>query len=84
MRYLIVVLLLLFPALVFAAEEAQYTLNCELITGAQCKEKCSETDVMVKQVERMGGEKKGAIVDLDCSKKGKDFKCCVDKSKIKE
>ncbi len=82
MRYLIVVLLSLFPALVFAAEKAEYNLNCELVSGAQCKEKCSENDVMVKQVEAMGGEKKGAIADLDCSSKGKDFKCCVDKTKI--
>ncbi len=82
MRYVIVVLLLLFPTLVFAAEQAEYTLNCELITGAQCKEKCSDNDVMVKQVEALGGEKKGAIADLDCSKKGKDLKCCVDKAKI--
>jgi hypothetical protein len=84
MRYLIVVSILLFPALVFAAEEAQYTLNCELISGAQCKEKCSESEVLVRQVEALGGEKQGSTADLDCSKYGKNFKCCVDKSKMKE
>jgi hypothetical protein len=84
MRYLIVVLMLLFPSLVFAAQEAQYTLDCELISGAQCKAKCSESDVMVRQVEIMGGEKQGSVADLDCSKYGKEFKCCVDKSKMKE
>lgn len=84
MRYLIVVLLLLFPTLVFAAEEAQYTLNCELISGAKCKEKCSGNDVWVRQVEAMGGVKQGTIADADCSKYGKEFKCCVDKAKITE
>ena len=82
MRYLIVVLLLLFPAVVFAAEKVQYTLNCEYISGAQCKKTCSESDVMVRQVEIMGGEKKGSMADLDCSKQGKELKCCVDKKKM--
>ncbi len=81
MRYLIVVLVLLLPAMVFAAEKSEYILNCELISGGQCKEKCSESDVMVKQVEALGGEKKGALADAVCPQ-GKELKCCVDKGKI--
>ncbi len=82
MRYLIAALLFLLPALAFAAEKAEYTLNCELISGAKCKDKCAETDVLIKQVEALGGEKKGAVADVDCSKQGKELKCCVDKTKI--
>ncbi len=82
MHYLIVVFLLLLPTLSIAAEKSEYTLNCELISGAKCKDKCAENDVLVKQVEALAGEKKGAIADADCSKQGKELKCCVDKSKI--
>ncbi len=81
MRYLIVVLLL-FPTLAFAAQEAQYTLNCEYISGGQCKKACSDSDTRVRQVEILGGEKQGSIADLNCSMYGKEFMCCVDKAKI--
>ena len=81
MRYLIVVLLL-FPALAFAAQEAQYSLDCEYISGGQCKKTFSKSDTRIRQVEIMGGEKQGSIADVECSKHGKEFKCCVDKEKI--
>jgi len=83
MRYLIVVLLL-FPTLVFAGQEAQYSLNCEYISGGHCKKACSDSDTRVRQVEIMGGEKQGSIADVDCSMYGKEFTCCVDKEKIKK
>ena len=81
MRYLIVVLLLL-PTLAFAAEKEKYSLKCELISGGHCKQTCSENDVKVKQVEAMGGEKKGTIADVDCKEQGKDYLCCVEKDKL--
>jgi hypothetical protein len=83
MRYLIVVLMLL-PALASAGQKAQYSLDCENISGGQCKKVCSDSDQRVRQVEIMGGEQKGSIADVDCSKYGKEFKCCVDKEKIKK
>jgi hypothetical protein len=83
MRYFIVVLML-FPVLAFAGQKAQYSLNCEDISGGQCKKTCSDSDTRVRQVEIMSGEKQGAIADVDCSKNGKEFKCCVDKEKIKK
>jgi hypothetical protein len=75
---------MLFPALSFAGQKAQYSLNCEYISGGQCKKACSDSDTKVMQVEIMGGEKQGSIADVDCSKYGKEFKCCVDKEKIKK
>lgn len=83
MRYLIVALLLL-PTLVLAAEEAEYSLKCEYISGGQCKKTCSESDVKVRQVEAMGGEKMGTIADVDCNEHGKDYVCCVEKNKLTE
>ena len=81
MRYLIVVLLLL-PTLALAAEKVEYSLKCEYISGGHCKETCSESDVRVKQVEAMGGERKGTIADADCSEQGKNHLCCVEKDKL--
>ena len=83
MRYLIVVLLLL-PSLAFAAQKEKYSLNCEDISGGQCKKACAESDTKVKQVEIMEGEKQGTIADVDCSTYGKDYSCCVDNGKIKK
>jgi len=83
MRYLIVALFLL-PTFALAAEKVEYSLNCEYISGADCKKTCSESEVKVKQVEVMGGEKKGAIADVDCSEQGKDSICCVEKDKLIE
>ena len=81
MRYLIVALLL-FPAFALAAEKVEYSLKCEYISGGHCKAACSEGDVKVKQVEVMGGEKKGAVADVDCGEQGKDNLCCVEKDKL--
>ena len=81
MSYLLVALLL-FPTFALAAEKAEYFLKCEYISGGHCKTTCSESDVKVKQVEVMGGEKKGAIADVDCSEQGKDHLCCVEKDKL--
>ena len=81
MRYLIVGLLLL-PTLALAAEKAEYSLKCEYISGGYCKKTCSESDIKVKQVEAMGGEREGTIADLDCTEHGKDYLCCVEKDKL--
>ena len=81
MRYLIVILLLL-PTLALAAEKEKYSLKCELISGGHCKKTCSESDVKLKQVEAMGGERKGAIADVFCNEYGKDYLCCVEKDKL--
>jgi len=83
MRYLLVVLLLL-PTLALAAEKAEYSLKCDYISGGHCKKSCSESDVKVKQVEAMGGERQGTIADVDCTEHGKDYLCCVEKDKLKE
>ena len=81
MRYLMVALLL-FPTFALAAEKVEYSLNCEYISGGHCKRTCSESEVKVRQVEVMGGEKKGAIADVDCSEQGKGYLCCVEKDKL--
>jgi len=81
MRYLLVALLL-FPTFVLAAEKVEYTLKCEYISGGHCKETCLESDVRVKQVEVMEGEKKGAIADVECDEYGKGYPCCVEKDKL--
>jgi len=81
MRYLIVALLLL-PTFALAAEKAEYSLKCEYISGGYCKKTCSESDIKVKQVEAMGGEREGTIADLDCTEHGKDYLCCVEKDKL--
>ena len=83
MRYLVVVLLLL-PSLVFAAQKGKYSIKCEDISGGQCKKACAESDTRVKQVEIMEGDKQGTIADADCSAYGKDSLCCVEKEKIKK
>jgi len=81
MRYLIVALLLL-PTLALATEKAEYSLKCEYISGGHCKKTCSESDVRVKQVEAMGGERQGTIADVECDEHGKDYLCCVEKDKL--
>jgi hypothetical protein len=81
MRYLIVSLLLL-PTLALAAEKDKYSLKCELISGGHCKKTCSESDVKIKQVQSMGGEKKGVIADVVCNEYGKNYLCCVEKDKL--
>jgi len=83
MRYLVVALLLL-PTLALAVEKVEYSLKCEYISGGHCKKTCSESDVRVKQVEAMGGEKIGTIADVDCNEHDKDNLCCVEKDKLKE
>jgi hypothetical protein len=81
MRYLIVILLLL-PTLALAGEKEKYSFKCELISGGHCKKTCSEGDVKLKQVEAMGGERKGTIADVVCNESGKDYICCVEKDKL--
>jgi len=81
MRYLIIALFLL-PTFALAVEKVEYSLNCEYISGGHCKKACSESDVKVKQVEVLGGDKKGAIADVDCGEQGKDSICCVEKDKL--
>jgi hypothetical protein len=81
MRFLIVALLLL-PTLALAAGKEKYSLKCELIAGGHCKKTCAESDVKLKQVEAMGGEKKGIIADVVCNEQGKDYLCCVEKDKL--
>lgn len=83
MRYLVVVFVLL-PVLAFAAQNAEYTLDCELIAGAQCKKACAENETVLKQVDILGGELQGKVSDIVCTKQGKNLKCCVDKAKIKK
>jgi hypothetical protein len=81
MRYLIVILLLL-PTLAWAAEKEKYSLKCELISGGHCKKTCPESDVKLRQVEALGGERKGTIADVVCNEYGKDYLCCVEKDKL--
>jgi len=83
MRYLLVALLL-FPTLALAVEKVEYTLKCEYISGGHCKKACSESDVRVKQVEAMEGEKKGVIADVECDEQGKGYLCCVEKDKLRK
>ena len=85
MRYLMAVallFLLLLPVLVLAGQKAEYLLDCEYISGGQCKKTCSEEETRVRQVEIMAGEKQGSIADVYCGKDDKELKCCVYKGKI--
>ncbi|MGO9611429.1 MAG: hypothetical protein ACLPX5_00120 [Dissulfurispiraceae bacterium] len=88
MRYLIALLLMLLPALVFAEQKAEpkevYLIKCEAVKGGQCKMECAKTDRKVEHVTIMEGEEKGAFADLDCTESGKDMKCCVDKAELKK
>jgi len=83
MRYLVVVLVLI-PALTFAGQKGKYLVNCEDISGGQCKKECSEGEKAVKKIEIGEGDQKGIIAGVDCSSAGKGFVCCVEKKKIKE
>jgi len=88
MRYVIALLLLLLPALVFAEQKTEqkevYLIKCEAVKGGQCKTECAKTDRKVEHVQIMEGDEKGALADLDCSESGKDLKCCIDKGQIKK
>ena len=90
MRYVIIILVLVFIPTVALAEKtakgktAKYLVTCEAISGGQCKKECSEGEKAIKQIEIGEGEQKGEVADVDCSTSGKGFVCCVEKKAIKE